>query len=90
MNHHVSPASTAHSGLQAPIIAFPQSANGASFLLTKEVLSALRMSRSSLYRLIAAGEFPGPIKLGIGRNGWLRSDIEEYLAARIADRGVAQ
>lgn len=93
MIHQASPVSTVHSSLQAqqtPTITFPQSAIGALFLGTKEVCAIFRMSRSTLYRLIAAGEFPAPIKFGIGRNGWLRIDVETHLAKRVAARGVAQ
>lgn len=86
----VAPTSTAHGGLQAAIVAVPQSANGALFLGTKEVCTVFRFSRSTLYRLIDAGEFPHPIKIGLGKNGWLRSDIDAYLNERIAARGVAQ
>lgn len=87
MIHHVSPTSTALGGIQATL---PQSASGALFLGTKEVCTVFRFSRSTLYRLIEAGEFPHPIKIGLGKNGWLRGDIDAYLADRIAARGVAQ
>lgn len=67
----------------------PNTPNAAAFYVTKEILRLLRMSRSSLYRSIADGTFPKPIKFG-GKNGWLRSDVEQYLADRIAARGVMQ
>lgn len=36
-------------------------------------------TRAHLIRLVRSGQFPCPIKLGPGRIGWLRSDIETYL-----------
>jgi len=74
----------------APQVQFPQSANGAIFLSTKQVCSVLRMARATLYRMISSGVFPKPIKLGFRRNGWLRSDIETFVSSRIAAREVMQ
>lgn len=71
-------------------VQFPQSATGAIFLGTKEVCSVLRMARATLYRLISSGLFPKPVKLGFRRNGWLRSDIETFIANQIAAREVMQ
>ena len=43
----------------------------------------IRFSRQHLYRLIKAGKFPRPIKLGSGgRNAWLASELE------LMDRGA--
>ncbi len=40
-------------------------------------------SRSSIYLAIQRGEFPAPISLGARAVGWLESDIEEWISARI-------
>ena len=74
----------------APQVQFPQSATGAIFLGTKELCATLRMARATLYRWIADGIFPKPVKVGPRRNGWLRSDIETFVANRIAAREVMQ
>jgi prophage regulatory protein len=42
--------------------------------------------RSSVYEDIAAGRLPKQIKLGPRAVGWLRSDIETWLAERISER----
>lgn len=42
--------------------------------------------RSSLYEDMAAGRMPKPIKLGPRAVGWLRADVEQWLAARVAER----
>ena len=48
-----------------------------------DVLEMTSISRSTLWRLVKAGRFPAPLKVG-GPNGravrWLREDIEEWIA----------
>lgn len=47
-------------------------------------------SRSSILRDIPEGRFPRPIKLGQNSVGWLRAEVERWLADRVAARdGVA-
>jgi len=36
------------------------------------------LSRSSLYRRIAAGSFPAPVSLGGAAKGWRRIDLEQW------------
>ncbi len=47
-------------------------------------------SRASIYRLIRAGEFPAPIKLGEHTSAWLVSEIEAWKHAKIAARDNSQ
>lgn len=49
-----------------------------------EVLTGRK--RSSIYEDIAAGRMPRPIKLGPRAVGWLRADIDRWLADRVAAR----
>lgn len=46
-------------------------------------------SRSSILRDVPAGRFPAPIKLGENSVGWLRVEVEKWLADRIAERDKA-
>ena len=39
-------------------------------------------SKASIYRLMASGEFPTPIRLGVRAVAWRASDIEAWLASR--------
>ena len=41
------------------------------------------LSRSTLYNQMAAGEFPLPISLGARSVGWLESEINAWISARI-------
>ena len=50
-------------------------------LKTKEVMGALSVSESTVYRLVRAGTLPAPIKLGPQCNRWREADIEVALDA---------
>jgi prophage regulatory protein len=45
---------------------------------------------STLYRKVAAGEFPAPVKLGEAASGWLLSEVVAWIAARKAERDKEQ
>ena len=40
------------------------------------------LSRSSIYAMIANGEFPAQIKIGIRAVGWRQSEIEAWIENR--------
>ena len=44
---------------------------------------------ATLYRGIASGKFPAPVKIGPGMSRWLRSECEGALRAIIAERDAA-
>ena len=46
-------------------------------LKTKEVMDALGVSESTLYRLIRSGTLPAPLKLGPQCNRWRMLTAEE-------------
>lgn len=50
-----------------------------------EVRARVGLSRSQVHNLIAQGKFPRQIKLGVKASGWLESDIDEWIEARISD-----
>ena len=47
-----------------------------------EVLYRVGIGKSTLYKLIAAGEFPAPVKLTANSVGWLSSDVDAWIAGR--------
>ena len=47
-----------------------------------EVLYRVGIGRSTRYKLIAAGEFPAPVKLAGNAVGWLCSEVEEWITCR--------
>ena len=54
------------------------------FLRLTEVRNRIPLSKASIYRLIASGTFPKPIKTFGGRASfWLESSIEAWIAAQV-------
>jgi prophage regulatory protein len=45
---------------------------------------------STLYRKVAAGEFPTPLKLGESASGWLLSEVEAWIGSRREERDTAR
>jgi prophage regulatory protein len=50
------------------------------------VQEATGESRSTIYKRIAEGIFPKPIKLGVKSVGWVEDEVAKYIEARIAER----
>jgi prophage regulatory protein len=48
-----------------------------------EVMGRVGLRRASIYLHIGKGSFPKPISLGARAVGWLESDIDGWIAARI-------
>lgn len=44
------------------------------------------LSRSEIYRRIALGAFPAPIKLGLRASAWSKHEVDAWIAQRIAER----
>ena len=55
-------------------------------LSNKEVLSRVPYSSVQIWRKENAGEFPRRVKLGANRVGWIESEIESWIASKIAER----
>ncbi|PPD07077.1 MAG: DNA-binding protein [Hyphomicrobium sp.] len=51
-------------------------------LTLQEVRLATTFGRSTIYRLVDAGDFPRPIKIGPNRIAWKSSSIAEWMAHR--------
>jgi prophage regulatory protein len=41
------------------------------------------LSRSSIYAFMSANEFPRQLKLGDRAAGWLESEVDEWITARV-------
>ena len=54
-------------------------------LRISQVKQQIGLSRSTIYQRISKGLFPRPISLGLRAVGWLESDLEDWIAERIAD-----
>jgi prophage regulatory protein len=54
------------------------------------VKEATGLARSTIYALIAKGEFPRPIKLTPKLSAWDAAEIDAWIEARIAGRAPAR
>ncbi len=55
-----------------------------TILRRKQVEARTGLSRSSIYLRVSEGTFPKPISLGSRAVGWVETELNDWLAARIA------
>jgi prophage regulatory protein len=55
----------------------------------KDVSQWVNFSTQHIYRLMALGRFPRPLKLGARRVGFLESEIGVWIAERAAERDAS-
>ena len=48
-------------------------------LTRKEVEGRIRLGRSALYRMLRAGQFPRPVRIGPRAVRWKASEVESWL-----------
>jgi len=53
-------------------------------------LKGVPYSKVQLWRKEKIGDFPKRVRLGAGRHGWVESEIDEWIAARIAERDASK
>ena len=53
------------------------------FLRLPEVLARTGLSRSTIYVRLEQGRFPRPVSLGARAVGWIESEVDEWMRARI-------
>lgn len=51
-----------------------------------QVRARTGLSRSEIYRRIALGEFPAPIKLGLRASAWGKHEVDAWIVQRITER----
>jgi prophage regulatory protein len=51
-------------------------------------LRGIPQGKTQIWRLVCEGKFPRPVKVG-SRNAWVESEIDAYIAERIAARDGA-
>ncbi len=54
-----------------------------------EVISRTGRSRSRIYSDLQTGSFPRPINIGPRAVAWVESEVDQWIAARIAEREAA-
>jgi prophage regulatory protein len=53
-----------------------------SLLRLPELRARIGLGRSTIYRLVAAKQFPAPVKLSPQTIAWKASDVDAWIAAR--------
>lgn len=48
------------------------------------------LGRSSIYEGVAAGTFPKPVRIGARAVAWVESEVNEWVAQRIAARDAGE
>lgn len=61
-----------------------------TLIRSDEVCRATGLSRSSLYRLIADGRFPRPVRLTATAVAWPSDEVSAWIVSKIAQRDAAQ
>jgi len=57
----------------------------AAIIRLPDVRSRVGLSRSEIYRREAIGQFPKRVKLGARSVGWVSSEVQEFIEARIRE-----
>ena len=52
-----------------------------------EVMKMVGLSRSQIYRMVAAAIFPAPVQIGLRAVGWRESDVRRWLESRPTTNG---
>ncbi|MBS7690121.1 AlpA family phage regulatory protein [Pseudomonas lalucatii] len=55
------------------------------FLRLPDVIEVTRLSRSQIYRMIASGEFPAPIRISKKTAAWPAEAVKTWAAAKISE-----
>jgi prophage regulatory protein len=56
-----------------------------SWLGDKEVVKMTNLGRSTIYSMMARGDFPKKIQLGERRSAWLEHDVRNWVMTRIKE-----
>ena len=62
----------------------PKQVTAPRFLRISEVLDRVGVSRPTIYRWVASGEFPKQIAIGANSVVWLESDVTKWMEDQIA------
>ena len=56
----------------------------------KEVINSTGLARSTIYKYIGEGTFPKSVSLGARCVGWVDTEVQEWILARIEERDVTE
>jgi len=56
------------------------------FIRLTQVMEMTGLARSTIYKLIAAEQFPASVALGGKSVAWVLTEVEDWMLAKIAER----
>lgn len=62
---------------------------GPTLVLIDDVLRKTGLPRATMYELIDRGDFPRPVRLTPRRVAWVASEVDAFIASKIAARDAA-
>lgn len=51
----------------------------------REVIRLTSLSRTSIHRMVVAGRFPRPLRIGTSRKAWSLPAVRQWIAERLAE-----
>ena len=57
-----------------------------SFLRLNKVQSQTGLARSTIYKLMAEGDFPQPVKITSKSSGWVSTEVDDWKQSRMKER----
>ena len=57
-----------------------------SFLRINKVQSQTGLARSTIYKLMAEGDFPQPVKITSKSSGWVSTEVDDWKQSRMKER----
>jgi prophage regulatory protein len=65
----------------------PPRAHSGTLIKSKEdVIRLIGVSEATLWRMWKRGDFPRPIRLSVGRIGWIESELTKWIEERASER----
>ncbi len=52
----------------------------------KDVVKRTSISRAGVYRMVSAGAFPRPVPVYGSRIAWIKAEVDDWIAQRVAQR----
>jgi len=56
----------------------------------KEVIDSTGLARSTIYKYVGEGVFPKPVSLGDRCVGWVDSEVQDWILARVEARDLQE
>lgn len=63
----------------------PQTDLPAKFLSVRQVMAITSLSKPTIYKLMAAGSFPKPIRISPNRVAWSDATLAAWIAAKASE-----